>query len=178
MSAPKVNIAVFGAAHGVKGELRLKSFTQNPADFTRYGPLSDAAGARAFAIEAARLIRDDLFIVRVAGLRDRAGAEALNGVALYAPRSALPPPDEDEFYHADLIGLEARGVDGSAMGIVRGVLNFGAGDILEISRSGGGEMLLPFTKACAPTIDFANGRIIVVAPQEVEAREDAAKPNS
>lgn len=170
--AAMIAIAVLGAAHGVRGEVRLKSFTQNPADFAKYGALADAAGSRRFAIRSARAVRDDLFIVKLEAIDSRAAAEALNGVALYVPRSALPPPGADEFYHADLIGLLARGENGEPMGRIRAVLNFGAGDILAIDRDGGGELLAPFTKETAPRIDFAAGFLILRPPTEIVARKE------
>ena len=171
--APRVTVAVFGAAHGVRGELRLKSYTGDPAAFARYGPLQESAGKRSFSIASHRHVRDDLFVVSVAGTGDRTAAEALNGIELTLPRSALPPPGEDEFYHADLIGLAVQSPDGDRIGRVQAVLNFGAGDILEVATPAGQDnLLLPFTKAAVPSIDFTAGILTAVPPAEVEAKEE------
>lgn len=156
-----VLIAVFGAPHGVRGELRLKSFTADPADFDAYGPLKDARG-RAFEIAAKRPVKGDLFVVRVKGVDDRTAAEALTNVELFAPRAALPPAEEGEFYHVDLIGLVAVDEAGAEIGKVVDVLNFGAGDILEIAPAGGGETaLVPFRDEFVPTVDLEARRVVV-----------------
>ena len=170
--ASRVTVAVFGAAHGVRGELRLKSYTGDPAAFAAYGPLQDAAGKRSFAITSHRQVRDDLFVVAVAGAADRTAAEALNGIELTLSRSALPPPADDEFYHADLIGLAVHSPEGERIGRVQAGLNFGAGDILEVATPPGQEtLLLPFTRTVVPSIDFAAGILTAAPPAEVEAKE-------
>ncbi len=169
MAAPKGRILVgrFGAPQGVRGEIRIKSFTADPMSIAGYGPLTDETGTRAFEIERARPLKDDMIVARVKGLGDRDAARALTGLALYVAREELPPPDEDEFYIADLLGLTAVTPEGETLGTVKNVLNFGAGDILEIS--GASETLLaPFTRAHAPTLDFAARRIVVVRPVETE----------
>lgn len=166
----RILVGRFGAAHGVKGEIRLKSFTQSPAAIADYQPLFDASGARRFSIKTLRPLKEDLFIARVAGIEDRASAESLNNLELFAPRAALPPTDEDEFYIADLIGLAAVDASGQTMGRVVDVVNFGAGDILEIAPQAGGETrLFPFTKKVVPEIDMAGGRLTLVPPAEIEA---------
>jgi 16S rRNA processing protein RimM len=175
--ARQILVGVFGAPHGVRGELRVKSFTQDPRAIGGYSPLTDRAGARAFKFTALRLAKDDMLVVRVEGVANRDAAQKLTGVELFAPRDRLPPPDEDEFYHADLIGLAAVTREGEMLGEVVAIRNFGAGDILEISPTGGGEtLLLPFTKAAAPEIDFGQRRIVVAPPREIEgeAMEDAS----
>jgi 16S rRNA processing protein RimM len=159
----------FGAAQGVRGEIRVKSYTGDPQAIGAYGPLTDANGARRFVVKPVRPLRDDMLVARVEGVATREMAEALNGVELYARRSQLPPPEADEFYHSDLVGLEAVTPEGEAFGWVTAVLNHGAGDILEIAPPNGGETrLLPFTRAVAPEIDFARRRIVVVAPEEID----------
>ena len=164
-------VGVFGAPHGVRGQIRLKSFTGVPEAIAGYGPLADAAGRR-FVLTALRLLKDDMFVATLAGINQREAAVALNGIELFLPRAALPVAEDEEFYHADLIGLRAEAGNGALLGVVRNVLNFGAGDILEISPAAGGEMLvLPFTRAVVPEIDVAGGRVVVVVPVEVEARE-------
>ncbi len=158
----------FGAAHGVRGEIRLQSFTADPAAISSYGPLFDKSGARRFVISALRPLGKDMFVARVEGIADRTGAEALTGQELYLPRAALPEPDEDEFYLADLEGLRAETADGEALGRVVGLRNFGAGDILEIEPPEGETFLLPFTKTVVPIVDIAGGRIVIVLPEVVE----------
>lgn len=170
MRKDRILVGQFGAAHGVKGELRLKSYTQDPAAIGRYGKLSDASGARSFEIEALRPLKDDLFVAKLAGIATREAAEKLTNVALFLPREALPVAEEDEFYHADLIGLTAETEAGEEIGEIVRVLNFGGGDILEIAPKSGGEtLLLPFTKAVVPIVDLAHGHVVVVPPVEVEA---------
>jgi 16S rRNA processing protein RimM len=164
--AGRILVGRFGAPHGVRGELRLQSFTQDPAAIASYGPLSGGTGQQLFTIKSLRPLKDNLFVARVAGVDSRTAAEALTNVELFISRDALPPPDEDEFYLADLIGLTAVDEAGSPVGKVIAVPNYGAGDILEIAPVAGGEsLLLPFTKAVVPVIDFAARRVTVVPPE-------------
>lgn len=165
----RILVGRFGAAHGVRGELRLQSFTQDPAAIARYGALSDASGTRRFEIKALRPVKDNILVAKIAGVSDRSAAEALTNTELYVPRDALPAPDEDEFYLADLIGLVARDAEGAVIGTIVSVPNYGAGDILEITPAAGGEsLLLPFTKAVVPVIDLAAGQVTVVMPEVTE----------
>ena len=167
----RIQVGVFGAPHGVRGELRLKSHTGDPLAIGDYGPLSDDAGRR-FELTALRPVKDDILVVRVKGVADRAAAAALTHVKLFVDRAALPQADEEEFYHADLIGLRAETQDGAPVGTVVAVHNHGAGDILEIAPEAGDTLLLPFTRAVAPVVDVRGGRIVVAPPAEVEAREE------
>lgn len=163
----------FGAAHGVRGEVRLQSFTQEPMAIARYGALATKDG-RPVRLTGARPLKDAMLVVRVEGVADRAAAEALRHVELYLDRSALPPPDEDEFYVADLIGLEAVDAEGAALGTIVDVPNYGGGDLVEVRPPGGGETrLFPFTKAVVPAIDMASRRVTIVPPKEVEGDADA-----
>ena len=169
-STTRVLVGRIGAAHGIKGEVRLISFTAEPKAIGAYGPLQDESGTRRFEIAALRPVKDNIFIARLAGVATREAAERLNNLDLYLPRTALPAATDDEFYHADLIGLAAIDSTGTDIGRVTGVLNFGGGDILEIAPAGGGEsLLLPFTKACVPSVDLAQKRLVVVPPVEIEA---------
>lgn len=170
-ASPRILVGRFGAAHGVRGEIRIKSFTQDPMALATYAGLTDAAGARAFRIESARPVKDDLIVARIAGVNDRDGAEALTNTEIFVARKALPPPDEEEFYVADLIGMRAELADGSPFGMIANVLNFGAGDILDIALEGGGTRLVPFTRACAPHVDVSGRRVVVDPPEEVEGEE-------
>ncbi len=161
-----VVLARFGAAHGVRGEIRLRSFTETPLAVAGYAPLSGSDG-HAYRLTAARPAAGtshDMLVVSVAGIGDRNAAEALNGIELSVPRSSLPDTGEDDFYHADLIGLSVETTDGTALGMVTAVENHGAGDLLEITAPGGSSVLVPFTKAVVPTIDIAAGRLVVDPP--------------
>ena len=166
MADDRICVARIGAPHGVRGEVRLWVFTEDPMALTRYGPLEAEDASRAFAIEAMRPAKDH-FVVRLAGIDDRDKAEALTNVALYVPRAKLPPPeDEDTFYHADLIGLSAVDPNGAALGTVLAMHNFGAGDVIEIQpAAGGASVMLPFSKAVVPVVDVAGGRIVVDPPE-------------
>ncbi len=163
MATDRICVAQIGAAHGIRGEVRLRSFTQDPKAFMSYGPLESEDGARRFEIEALRPAKDH-FVARVKGVGDRNAAERLTNIKLYVTRDRLPPVEDDEtFYHADLIGLEAVTQDGAALGAVTAIHNFGAGDLVEILPAGGGEpMLVPFTDAAVPTIDIKARRMVVI----------------
>jgi 16S rRNA processing protein RimM len=162
-------LGVFGAARGVRGEVRVKSYTQDPKAIGAYGALTDRAGARVFAFESLRPLGAETLVARVKGVSTREGAEALNGVELYAWREQLPPPGEDEFYYDDLVGLAAVTREGLRLGRVVSLSNFGAGDVLEIAPEDGGDaLLMPFTKAVAVEIDFSAGRIVIEPPREIE----------
>lgn len=163
-----VLVGRFGAAQGVRGEIRIKSYTADPLSIGGYGALSDETGARIFAIERLRPLKDDMLVAKVKGVDDRDAAQALTGLSLHVARKKLPAPDEDEFYIADLIGLAAVSANGEAIGRVKNVVNFGAGDILEIAPPVGDSFLAPFTKEVAPKIDFSGGHIVIVRPQETE----------
>ena len=162
MSA-RICVAKFGAAHGVRGEIRIWPFTEEPLGVTSYGPLETQDGARRFEIISARAQKDHL-VARVKGVETREAAELLNGLDLYVARDKLPATETDEFYHADLIGLEVVDTGGARLGRVKAVLNHGAGDLLEIAGAGGDGLLLPFTHAVVPTVDLAAGRIVADPP--------------
>jgi 16S rRNA processing protein RimM len=162
-------MGVFGAPQGVRGEIRVKSLTGEPRAIGDYGPLTNKGRMRAFAFESLRPLKDDMLVVRIAGILTREAAEALKNVEIFARRDQLPPPNEDEFYYDDLVGLEAVDAAGAPLGRVISLMNHGAGDVLEIAPADGGEtLLLPFTKSVAPRIDFDAGRIVVEPPREVE----------
>ncbi len=174
----RVLMGRFGAPHGVRGEIRLQSFTGDPEAIADYGPLTDVAGQKSFTLLSVRTLGKDMLVARVEGVASREAAAALNGVELFLPRDRLPATeDEDEFYLADLIGLRAQTPAGADIGRVIAVRNFGAGDILEIAPAGGGETLLfPFTKAIVPVVSVADGRVVIEPPEEVAGEEDAADP--
>lgn len=167
----------FGAPHGVRGELRLQSFTGDPLAIADYGPLTDKSGKKTFTLLNLRPQGKDMLVVRLKDVDDRDGAQALNGVELYLARDKLPAPDPEEFYLADLEGLRAETATGEAIGRVVALRNFGAGDILEIAPASGGDTLMyPFTKAVAPIIDLAGGRIVVEPPMETEGENKNENP--
>ena len=160
----RICVARIGAAHGLRGEVRLNSFTADPMAVTQYGILSDADGTRSYELESCRPGKGVL-IARFKGIADRTAAERLCNIDLYVPRDRLPPPAPGEYYYADLVGLSAVGEDGVQIGTVVAIHDFGAGDLLEIAPSAGGPtMMLPFTDAVVPTIDIAGGHLVVVPP--------------
>ncbi|RUT30036.1 ribosome maturation factor RimM [Arsenicitalea aurantiaca] len=157
-----------GAAHGIKGEIRIQSFTEDPLAIASYGPLATSRRGLTITIRSAR-VAGNVVVCRIEGVADRNAAETLNGLDLMIDRSLLPPLEaEDDFYHADLVGLAVRGSDGTVLGSVIAVQNFGADDLLEIRQTGGGTRLLPFTRAVVPQIDLASGYLVVEPPAEVE----------
>ncbi len=170
----RVCVARIGAAHGTGGEVRLWPFTARAEAVAAYGPLQTADGTRAFEIEALRPAKDFL-VARLKGVTDRAAAERLCNTDLYVPRERLPALQAEEFYHADLVGLRAEDAAGTAIGVVVAVHNFGAGDILEVAPSAGGDtVMLPFSTAVVPSVEVAVGRIVVEVPEGLLAPEDAA----
>lgn len=165
----RVCVGVIAGPHGVRGLVKITSFTEDPAAVIAYGDPTDASGTRSFGITLQSRTKTQ-WIARIDGVADRDAAERLRGVRLYVDRAALPPPDDaEEFYHADLIGLRAEAADGSPVGTVKALYDFGAGDVVEIVRPGAATLMLPFTKAAVPVIDLAGGRIVIDPPAEAEA---------
>ncbi len=158
-------------AHGIKGALRLKSFTTDPTDIQSFGPVEDEAGQRRFTLSVIGEAKG-VVTARIAGVNDRNAAEALKGTRLYVARDVLPTPEEDEFYYADLIGLRAELADGTSFGKVKAVFEAGAGDILEITLPDGEIVLFPFTRRVVPVVDISGGRIVVDPPIESEVEEE------
>lgn len=153
-------------AHGIRGELLVRSFTADPADIAAYGPLVRRDGGAAIELSIVR-VTDKGVIARIKGVADRNAAEALSGIELFVPREALPEPAADEFYHADLIGLAAVSATGDAIGKVVAIHNFGAGDLLEIRLAGTSRTeLVPFADPFASTIDLAQRRIVIDLPRD------------
>jgi 16S rRNA processing protein RimM len=158
-----VLLGEIGAAQGLKGEVRIRSYTEESASITSYGPLQDETG-RKIEIESLRATPKAL-IARIKGVTTRSAAEALAHTKLYVPRTMLPGRGEEEWYHADLIGLEARGQDGTVLGEIVAIQNFGAGDLLEVKPKGGGAtVLVPFTRDTVPEIDAEGGHLTLVPP--------------
>jgi 16S rRNA processing protein RimM len=166
MAAP-ICVARIGAPHGVRGAVKLWTFTEDPLAVKRYGPLATRDGARSFEVATAREAKGHL-VATLKGIATREEAERLNGIELYIAREKLPQTDADEYYHADLIGLAAVNAADEPIGRVIAIHNFGAGDIIEIAPPKGATMLLPFTNAVVPTVDLAGGRVVIELPAEIE----------
>jgi 16S rRNA processing protein RimM len=164
MSKDRVCVGAIAGAFGVRGEVRLKSFCAEVAAIGTYGPLFTEDGARSFSVTLGRPVPDGL-AARLSGVESREQAEALKGVRLYADRARLPSLPDDEFYHADLLGLTVQDTGGVVIGTVSAVLNHGAGDLLEVLRPGKPSALLPFTRAIVPTVDLAARRIVADPPE-------------
>ncbi len=174
MGKRKLVIGVVTGAHGVRGLVRVKSFTADPADLTAYGPLTDASGSKTFDLTVKGDVKGQI-LAAIAGCADRNAAEALRGTELYLDRDLLPETEEEgEFYHADLIGLDAVGPEGQAMGTVRAIYDFGSGDMLEIVDGEGRAELYAFTSDVVPDVDLEAGRLTIVPPASVEDEEGDA----
>ncbi len=164
MSGDRVCVGAVAGAFGVRGEVRLKSFCAEAADIAGYGPLWTEDGRRSFEVTLTRAVKNG-FAARLSGVATKEAADALRGTRLYVDRDALPDLPDDEFYHADLVGLRVFDTGGTDLGTVRGVQNHGATDLLEIAVPGHGDtVLLPFTRAAVPTVDIAGGRLIADPP--------------
>ena len=162
MDAKRILVGEFGRPHGVRGLVKLRSFTAEPEAIGEYGPLTDEGGTRRFAIE---LLPGG--IARVQGVADRDAAARLTGVRLYVERDALPEAEEEEFYLADLIGLAAVSAEGAPLGVVSAVQDYGAGAFVTLRDGAGRERDIPFTRACVPVIDLAAKCCTIVPPEEV-----------
>jgi len=162
-AADRICLGVITAPHGVKGLVRVKSFTAEPDAIGQYGPLEDEAGRKLplSFIGAAK----GVLLARIEGVGDRDAAERLKGVRLYLARAALPATADEEYYHADLLGLAAELPDGTRLGEVRAIYGFGAGDSIEIERPGAAPVVVPFTRAAVPVVDIPAGRIVVDPPE-------------
>lgn len=168
MSSRLILVARVSGAFGVRGEVRIAAFTEDPLALRRYKVLQRQDGAPALTIASARVAKGGI-IARCPEIADKEAADALRGLQLFVPREALPEPEEDEFYLADLVGVAAEAPDGTPLGRVKAVHNFGAGDILEIEPGGGRpSFLLAFTREAVPAVDLANQRLTAVLPPEVE----------
>src|SRR3954468_19322783 len=166
MAAP-ICVARIGAAHGVRGAVKLWTFTEDPLAVKTYGPLTTKDGARQFEVTHAREAKGHL-VATLKGIATREEAERLNGVELYIARDKLPATDENEYYHADLIGLAAVNAAEEPIGRVTAIHNFGAGDIIEIAPASGPTMLLPFTNAVVPAVDIDGRRVVIELPGGID----------
>jgi 16S rRNA processing protein RimM len=176
----RICVAQIGAAHGLRGGVHLRSFTEQPDAFAQYGPLETEDGSRRLDIDSVKPSKDG-FTVRFIGVTRREQAEALRNLNLYVDRDRLPAAEDGEFYHADLIGLVAVTPQGDVLGEVIALHDFGAGDIVELKLAASGETaMLAFDEATVPEIDIAGGRIMVVMPEVIVVQEDSAssRPNA
>src|SRR5690625_2444950 len=170
-SSARVCLAAIVGAHGVRGLVRRKRFTEEPESVVADGPLSDEAGERQFRLRLKGQVKG-LLLAEVEGVADRDAAEALRGLRLYVARAALPPPeDPEEFYYADLVGLRVETSKGELLGEVRAVQDFGAGDVLEVAPPEGRSFYLPFTRQVVPKVEVAAGRLVADPPAEVSAEQ-------
>jgi 16S rRNA processing protein RimM len=156
-------VGVITGPQGVRGAVRVKSFTEDPADVAAYGKVEDEAGQRQFALTVVGTAKG-VVVAKIAGLDDRDAAERLKGTRLYVQRSALPEPAEDEYYHSDLIGLSMTLADGTVFGTVRAVHDYGAGVSLEVAHHDGKLVMVPFTRAVVPVVDVAAGKLVIEPP--------------
>lgn len=173
MSADLILLGTIGSPHGVNGAVRIRTYTAEPAAIADYGILYDAQG-RTYEIVECRPDKTGI-VARFSGVSNRDAAEALKGTDLFIDRTALPEPDDNEFYYSDLTGLAVEDCSGKAVGTVRAVFDHGAGEFLEIAVPDGRSLLVPFTNAAVPVIDIEAGRIVVDPPPETEARPDGPK---
>jgi 16S rRNA processing protein RimM len=176
---PRLCVGIITGAQGVRGAVRIKSFTAVPEDVAAYGPVADEAGQREFVLHPVGRAKG-VVIATIACVADRDAAERLKGVRLYVARDKLPAPGEEEYYHADLIGLAAVLRDGTPLGRVRAVHEYGAGDSLEVLSESGVTVMVPFTRAAVPEVDLAAGRLVIepldglLDNRPVEADKDVA----
>lgn len=159
MDPDRVLLGVVAAPHGVRGLVRIKSFTEDPMSVAAYGPLSDESGRKEYRVEVLSAARGAI-LARIEGVADRTAAEALRGLRLYVERGRLPPPGDREWYEADLVGLAAVGKDGRDWGKVVAFHDFGAGSVMEVS----GGVMMPFTDQAVPEIDVAGGKVVIDPP--------------
>ncbi len=171
----RIVLAHVTAAHGIRGDVTLKTYMDDPHELTSYGPLTDEAGTRRFEIKALRVNAKGV-VAHFKGTEDRSSAEALRGVGLYVDRSALPPADDGAYYHVDLIGLTAVDAASETVGTIIAIQNFGAGTMLEVLRAGARDTeYVPFTDTFVPEVDIAGGRVVVVMPVLVGDPEPQAE---
>jgi len=174
----RICLGVVVGPHGVKGAVKIKAFTERPEQIAAYGPLGDDHGGGRFELTLVGPAKGGV-VARIAGIEDRDAAAALKGRRLYVARGALPAPeDAEQYYHADLIGLAAERPDGTPLGRVRAVHDFGAGDVLELDLADPGKrgtVMVPFTRAVVPTVDLAAGRLVVDPPPGL--LDDGARPD-
>ncbi len=162
-STQRVCLGIITGARGIRGEVRIRTFTERPEDISEYGPLTDETGARTFKLSEPKPIKGGV-AARIEGIADRSGAEDLKGTHLYVDRRSLPELDSEEFYHADLVGMRVTSEDGENIGTVAAVHDFGAGDVLEIDRGQEVSLFAPFTRDSIPLVDVEKRNLVLIAP--------------
>jgi len=168
----RVLLGEISGVHGIRGDILIRTYTESPAAIASYGPLSDASGNKTFAIKIVRTT-DKGVVARVDGISDRTAAEGLRGTKLYVERAKLPETEASQFYHSDLIGLEAEAVDGTPLGKIVSIQNFGAGDLLELKpMSGSATEFIPFADQWVPRVDLDAGRVVINRPEPGDSDED------
>jgi 16S rRNA processing protein RimM len=177
-SEKRVCVGVVVGAHGLRGLVRIRPFTDVPEDVGVYGPVETEDGSRSFVLDVRNRAGKGQILVQVEGIDDRTKAEGLKGLKFFVPRDRLPEAEDDEFYNADLLGLAIVGQDGEIVGTVRAVQNFGAGDILEIDEVGGGVSTIPFTLSAVPEVHIAEGRTVVDAAQILRSGGSSRKEDN
>jgi 16S rRNA processing protein RimM len=173
----RVCVGAVVGAHGVRGQVRVKSFTADPADVAAYGPVQSEDGTKTYKLKVTGEAKG-LVLVKLEGVNDRNAAEAMRGTRFFVARERLPELEEDEFLYTDLVGLKAEDEEGAVLGTVKGVADFGAGELLDIVLSEGGSLMVPFTKAAVPVVDIANKRLVVIPPVFVEGDGASEAPHS
>jgi 16S rRNA processing protein RimM len=168
-------IGVITGAQGLRGAVRIKSFTADPVDIDAYGPVSDEGGKRTFELKSIGQSKG-VVVATLTGVTDRNAAEALKGLQLFVSRDRLPPAEDEEYYHADLLGLAAELVGGEPLGRITAVYDFGAGDAIEVTQTGGGVVMVPFTKAAVPTVDLSAGKVVIDPPAGLFDKPEPPQP--
>ncbi len=173
----RICLGAFAGAHGVKGAVQIKSFTETPEAVGAYGPVETEDGARVFTLTVVRPLKSGLVLATAPEIASREDAQALKGMRIYVDRHSLPDPEPEAFYHEDLIGLDAIDEAGKPMGRIKAVYNFGAGDLLELEAIPGikGLRLVPFTKEAAPNVDLTAGRVTIMRAALEAGDEDTAE---
>lgn len=166
-----IKVGVIASAHGIRGQVKLRSLTENPKDLLTYSPLTDAKGARVFVFTCEG-IKDDSLIVSIEGVADRNAAELLKNIGIYAPANLLPEKEDGMWYYSELVGMQAQTSDGKPYGKIIGVHNFGAGDILEFTLADGSNEMLPFKEGFIGDVHENDGFVVVYPPDYLEAAED------
>jgi 16S rRNA processing protein RimM len=170
--SPRILVGEISGVHGIRGDVLVRTYTELPEAITSYGPLTDANGAKSLSLRIVRVTSKGI-VARVAGIDDRNAAERLRGTKLYVDRAKLPPTDEAEFYHADLLGLRAVAPDGSELGKIVAVQNFGAGDLLELKPAEGETEFIPFENRWVPRVDLQAGFVVIERPASSADDSDA-----
>lgn len=170
----RVLLGEISGVHGIRGDILVRTYTATPEAIANYGPLTNATGAKAYSLTIVR-VTDKGVVARIAGISDRTTAEALRGTKLFVARERLPEAPASEFYHADLIGLKALTEDGTQLGEIVSVQNFGAGDLLELKPLTGTSEFIPFEDQWVPHVDLATGTLIIKRPPSTGDESEEAE---